>query len=239
MITEKWSQFIIIGLIIAVIVVGAAGFLRPTVISQLKEENRLSVSGAAILSVEPDEVVIVVGSETEAASAEDSQRANTGAINGIRSALNRTGIAAENVTTVAYYLEIIREYDKDEIPEVVGYRTIHLLEIKSASTKKAGEYVDAAVNGGANRVDSVTFGLSDANEKAVRTQALALAGQDARAKAEASAAGLGLSVKRVVRASEGWVYVTPMRAGAEAMSTEITPGQVQVSASLNVAYEIG
>lgn len=242
MITEKWSQYIIIGLILAIVVIGAAGFTRPTVISQIAEENRLDVTGTATLSVDSDEVVIFAGAETDAASADDSQRANAGIISGMRTALDRSGLAAENVTTASYSLDIIREFnDKTNKTEIVGYRTTHILKIKSAATAKAGDYVDAAVNGGANRVDSVTFTLSNAKESTVRTQALTQAGQNARSRADASAQGIGVAVRRVVRASEGYVSVVPYATRALGMeaATEITPGQVEVSASISVTYEIG
>ncbi|MEM7814829.1 MAG: SIMPL domain-containing protein [Candidatus Aenigmatarchaeota archaeon] len=240
MITEKWSQYIILALIGAIVIVGAFGFLRPTVINQLEEENRLSVTGTATLSAAPDEVVILAGAETLAAEADDSQRANAGLISAIRSALERKGLTAENVTTASYYLEIAREWNKTtERMEIVGYRTVHILKIKSSNLNKAGDYVDAAVSGGANRVDSVTFGLSTAKEADYRKQALEQAGANARERADAAAQGLGVRVTRVVRASEGYVSIVPYtRALAAEAATEITPGQVEVSASVSVTYEI-
>ena len=240
MITEKWSQYIILVLIAALVVVGAFGFLRPTVISQVAEENRLDVTGTATLSVAPDEVVILAGAETLAAEADDSQRANAGLISAIRSALNRTGLSAENVTTATYYMEIVREWNKTtEQMEIMGYRTVHMLKIKSASLNKAGDYVDAAVSGGANRIDSVTFGLSKDREAELRKQALTLAGENARERADAAAQGLGVRIVRAMRASEGYAAVVPYATRSMAESaTEITPGQVEVSASISVTYEI-
>jgi len=244
MLGEKIPQYTILGLILAVIIVGAAGFTRPTVISTIAEENRLDVTGTATLSVSPDEIIILAGAETEAASAADSQLTNAGMISGMRTALNRTGLAAENVTTASYSLDVIREYDEKTNTTKISYRTTHILRIKSSDTTKAGDYVDAAVDGGANRVDGISFTLSDSKETEIRTQALKLAGQDARSKADASAQGLGVSVKRVVRANEGYIsiypYATEMRASPSAgAATEITPGQVEVSASIGVTYEIG
>jgi hypothetical protein len=207
--------------------------------------NLIDVTGTYTNYVDPDKVDIYVGAQTDADKASDSQQQNAAIMQNIRNGLSLKGITSKSIQTTQYSLQQIREWD-DIKREYVnkGYRTIHILKIKLTDINKAGEIIDIAVSNGANRVDNVVFGLSDTVEKQMRIQALTEAGKNAKEKADAIASGLGISITKVNRASESSVWVTPyyamkenLAAGVAAAPTEISPGQIQISASVGVSYE--
>jgi hypothetical protein len=208
-------------------------------------KNTIDVTGTYTSYADPDKVEIYLGAQTDSNEASDSQQQNAVILQKIRSGLASKGITSSSIQTTQYSLEQIREWD--EIKRVYvnkGYRTIHILKIKLTDINRAGEIVDVAVENGANRVDSIVFGLSDSKAKTMRTQALTEAAKNAREKADAIANGLGISITKVYRASEGFVGVTPyyvnkeMVAGAAAPApTEISAGQIEISASVSVSYE--
>ena len=205
----------------------------------------IDVTGTYTSYADPDKVEIYLGAQTDSTDASDSQQQNAVILQKIRSGLSSKGITSSSIQTTQYSLEQIREWD--DVRRVYvnkGYRTTHILKIKLTDISKAGEIVDVAVENGANRVDSIVFGLSDSKAKTMRTQALTEAAKNAREKADAIASGLEVSITKVNHASEGYVGVTPYYATknlgvaeAAAVPTEISAGQIEISASVSVSYE--
>jgi len=207
-------------------------------------KNTIDVTGTYTTYADPDKVEIYLGLQTDSDDASDSQQQNAAIMQKIRNGLASKGITSTSIQTTQYSLEQIREWD--DIKRVYvnkGYRTIHIIKIKLTDINKAGEIVDVAVENGANRVDNIVFGLSDSKTKTMRTQALTEAAKNAREKSDAIASGLGVSITKVIHASEGYIGVTPyyvakgLAAEAAAAPTEISPGQIQISASVSVSYE--
>ena len=110
-----------------------------------------------------------------------------------------------------------------------------------------GKVIDAALNHGANRVDSLNFGLR--NKNLYQDEALRLAVLDAKRKAEIAAATLGkyiVSVRSVsinsnsVSAPRNYKLARSMAvedAVAE-YETPIESGTLQCSANVHVEFEI-
>jgi hypothetical protein len=97
-------------------------------------------------------------------------------------------------------------------------------------------------------VRRIEFGLTEAKEKELRSEAIEEACRDARAKADAVASGLGLTIIRVATARESGVSVAPYRAegfgeypmaipAPMAIPPPIEPKEVTVSATIDVTYE--
>lgn len=211
------------------------------------EQSTLSVSGNARLTSEPDKAEISVSVITESLSAFDSQQKNAQAAQAVRSAIAARGIAKDMITTSAYDLSPIQEWDQYGKVKTKGYRTTHTLLVKLSDINAVGGVIDAAAQAGANQIGSVQFGLSDQKLSGLRLQAISEAGKHAKEKAETLAKSLGVTLDGVQQASEGYADYQPVyplayaskESGAGiAAPTEISPGQVSVSASVNVVYRI-
>jgi uncharacterized protein YggE len=226
---------------------GGSEFFGGVFAAEEVTDNTLFVSGSATASDNPDQVTIMFSVETEDASARVSQQENAGITSDVRAALISRGIESEDIETTGYSLYQIREYEPESRKYIDrGFRTTHSMQVEISDIEGAGGIIDAAVLAGANRINGVYFGLSDSKMDELRMAALKAASENARERADAIAEGLGITVTRVMSVSEGYSYAPVARAYAQEMatvgdssvSTEITPGDVQVSATINVVFEI-
>lgn len=221
--------------------------LIPGAFAQEVTDNALFVSGSATASANPDKVTIHFSVETQDNSAQKSQQDNAATTAAVRSALTAIGISADSIETTGYTLYQDRQYDYEYRRYIDnGFKTIHTMKVELADTSRAGEVIDAAVSGGANNINSVSFGLSDSKLEELRLQALEAAAENARERADSIAEGLGVSINRVMSATEssspGPVlyrsYAVAEDSAAGAVPTEVTPGEISVTATVSVVFEI-
>jgi len=205
----------------------------------------IDVNGNARISADPEKVEVYLGAETTASTAKRSQQDNANIMEAVRNSLRLIGISSDDIETTQYTLTVVKHWDKDTEKYVItGYRTTHVIKIESTDINKAGDIIDKAVQSGANKVDNVVFSLTDEKINEMRLEALGKAGLNGKEKAEAIADSLGVNIKGVYRATESYVTYRPyVQRGFEAVAavaeapTEISPGQIEVSASLSVSYE--
>ncbi len=196
--------------------------------------------GTATVSASPDLAVIGVAVEARADTAAEARSQVATQVEELQSALTDAGYEAE---TTAFRLS--PEYDyAGETRELVGYRAYHALQFET-TPDDAGSAVDLAVDNGATAIQTVQFTLSDERRAELREEALAAAVNDARATAEtvAGAADRGVGSELSIQVgSAGFqpydsrvAYETAADAGA---STSFEPGEVSVTASVTVTYEL-
>jgi uncharacterized protein YggE len=210
-------------------------------------DNTLFVSGSATASDNPDKVTILFSVETQDDSALVSQQENAQKTATVRSALMGIGLESDSIETTSYNLAQVREYNPDTRTYVnKGFKTTHSMKVELSDISKAGEVIDTAVSAGTNNINGIYFGLSDSKLNELRMQALESAAENARDRADSIAKGLGVTVNRVMSASESYTPSPVYRnyavaeasvAGADE-STEITPGDVSVTATVSVVFEI-
>ena len=188
---------------------------------------------------------------TQDDSAQVSQQENADRTAAVRAALIAKGIDASDIETTSYSLYQVRDYNYQTGASIdKGYRTTHSMKIELSDIAEAGEMIDAAVSAGVNSVDGVYFGLSDAKMQDLTMQALKAAGENAKDKADSIANGLGVSVSRLMSATEGYTstpvayrsYDVKMETAGSAPSaapTEITAGDISVTATVSAVFEIG
>lgn len=236
---------VLVAIVIALAVVGAAFIMNSSVLTG--EKKTITIDGSYTQTVAPDKVEVTFSVVTNASTASDAQAQNTDITDAVMAALKAKGFAESDIETV--YYNVYPQYDwSSGSQKITGYQATHQIKVTSNNISDAGMIVDTAINGGANEVDYIDFGLKQATEQTVRKDALSNAAQNARDKAEGIAAGLGMSIKGIVSVSEGNIYYPPYRldytvASAEASGTgktvQITPGNVDVSASVSVTFELG
>jgi len=205
----------------------------------------IDVNGEAKIGADPEKVEVYLGAETRASTAKKSQQDNANTMQAVKNSLQLIGISTKDIETTQYTLTVEKRWDKDTNQYVItGYKTTHIIKIESTDINKAGDIIDKAVQSGANLVNNVVFSLTDEKIEEMRLEALRKAGLNAKEKAEAIADSLGVNIKGLYRASESYVTYRPyVERGYEAVAavaeapTEISPGQIEVSASLSVSYE--
>jgi uncharacterized protein YggE len=202
----------------------------------------LSLSGTATVHAQPDQVVFNIGAYTEEKTASAAIDENAGIMTAVLNAIKGQGVKAENISTAYYTVTPNYSYDAKI---VISYQVTNMMQVKISDFSKVGAIIDAASAAGANKVDSISFGLSDAAANNIKLIAYKAAIADAKAKASVITQNLGITVTGVQSVNENFYYpqIDYLKAavpisGATA-STPILQGNISVTVTLNIVYLIG
>jgi uncharacterized protein YggE len=154
-------------------------------------------------------------------------------------------VAENDIQTQRYSISQRTRWDPEEEQEVIiGYRVTNMVTAKIRDVDGAGSVIDAVVEAGGDltRIDSLSFSVDDPSAYQEEARAKAIA--DAKDKAEQLADLAGVSLGKPTYISEDTqvpspVYLRDAYAGeAAAIQTSISPGEVEVSVTVQVAYAI-
>jgi uncharacterized protein YggE len=203
--------------------------------------SKLTVQGDGKVTASPDMATIVLGVETQNASAAGAVRENAGLMNKTINALRAAGIAENNIQTSSFSLTTMPQDQPkmaNEKQKAPVFLATNQVTVKLNNTTEVGRVLDAAVSAGSNSIQQVSFDLRDPRPQ--NDKAMTLAIEDARRQAEVAAKAAGVKLGRVLEITEGYGYVAPTAKSAlfADISTPIQPGQLEVSASVTVIYEI-
>ena len=203
----------------------------------------IRTTGEASVSAQPDRAVIDLGVVTQSQNAQSAAAENAKRLDTVLRALKGAAGGGAAIKTVSYSLDPDYRYPKQGgQPEIAGYTARNTVEVTTPDLTSVGRIIDAATQAGANAVQRVEFSLKD--DQAARGQALRQAAQKARANAEAIASSLGLRITRVLRVEESVPpEIRPMESRVAAMAapvpTPVTPGTVEIRATVRLVVEIG
>jgi len=202
----------------------------------------IEVDGTGETRTSPDTADLDLAIDTQAKTAEEAANRNAAlaakVIDALKSKLGDKG----KITTAGYSLN--PEYDQraSEKPRIIGYNAQNTVTVHTGALDLVGALIDAAIAAGANRVNALNFSVKD--DTKARTEAIAIATRDARAQAEALASALGVKLGMILKATTvSQARPIPVRMGpAMAMSasvaTPVEPGEVTVSATVSLTFEI-
>ena len=204
-------------------------------------DRTLTVTGSASLDQKPDTAEVRLSVRTEAPLAKDATSTNQRLLAAVIDRLRGLGIKDQDMRTAAWNLMPQYEYQEKPSPNpprVIGYQVQATLAVRTAGVDHVGDLIDAAVAGGANGVESVSYFVQDAG--AVEDQLLLQAVKAARAKADLMAQQLGVRIVGVRRASiEGPVlYGGAPEIPAPARQVFLPPGTNQVTRTVQVEFLI-
>jgi uncharacterized protein YggE len=212
------------------------------------QRNTISVSGNGKVSTQPDKAELYIRVNTEGTTASAAKDANSNLAKKVIDALVGQGLKKSDIETNYYYLNKKQEWDENTKKYVdIGYEVNHVLKVTTKDLDNVGKLLDTAVNAGANGIDSVSFGLTEEKQKEVSREALRMASVNAENKAEAIVGSVGVSLGKLVTISESnynyMPYVRNMMYDKTASSapmaeTNIMPETLEVTATVNLVYEI-
>lgn len=212
----------------------------------------LSVSAEGKTSRRPDMATFSAGVASTGKTAGEAMAANAADMNRVVAALKKAGIADKDIQTSNLSLNPIYADNSrtppdaygQQLPRIIGYSANNNVTVKQRNVAEFGKVIDTLVAAGANQVNGPSFEVDDSD--AATDEARIEAMKKARARAELYARAAGLRVVRIVSISEGGGYTPPMpvmyaRAAAADMGGGPTPvqaGQVELSAGVNVLFEL-
>lgn len=242
---NNWLYIIIIALIAVIVVINVVKLDTEKITSD-ENSRTITSSGTAFKDVEPNKVEINFAVETKAKTAQEAQTQNAELVNKAKEALKDLGLSDKDIETTYYNVAPEYSYDKDyqQPAKIVGYVAVHNLKATSKQVSEGGKIIDALSSSGVNRVNSIQFGLDEKKEAEVKNVLIEEASKNAREKANSLAAGTGTKIKNVISVSENSYYYPPIRyaadyavASAETKSN-LSPGEIKVTAIVNVVYSI-
>ncbi|MEW6605177.1 MAG: SIMPL domain-containing protein, partial [Thermoproteota archaeon] len=222
-------------------------FSDPATVPTMPDTNNtLFVTGTATQKVEPDTITVIFAIETVDVTAGGALESNSEAIDAVIIALQDAGVA-ENETSTAYF-SIHPNYNNTEFgaQELTGYTVTNSIMVKSSHLSNVSDWIDTAVNAGANRVDSLSFTLSEERLDEIRAGITQNAIDNARNKADALAQALDVEITGVKAATLFDFYgptaipfsLSFATDAAESTGTPIIPGEQTVTAAVGVVYRI-
>ena len=236
------TKFLLIVTVFAVLALGlsACGGI-PT-----RQENprTVSVTGTGMVSITPDIAYISVGVHTEAPTASEAVDDNNTQTQKVIDSLTKSGVAAEDIRTSNFSIWPNQRYDETGQPIGTNYAVDNTVYVTIRDLAKMGELLDAAISAGANTIYSVSFDLSDKSEDMKKARDLAVKNAQDQAAELAAAAGMELgeiqSISYYDSGAAPYMEYGKGGGGGEgpAMAVPISPGTLQLSASVGVTYFI-
>ncbi len=210
-------------------------------------QQTITVAGTAATQVSPDRVILSFGVETREKTAAAALDENNVLMKSVLDALHAAGVR-ENETQTANF-NISPNYQNAPMTigpgNLTGYTVTNTIQVTSSNLDNVSNWIDAAVKAGSNRVNNVSFTLSDAQMKSIRASLITQAIDNARSKADLAASAVGVKIVGVksINVNDnfwsppyGAVMMTPVESGGGA---PVIAGQQQVSTNVNITYLIG
>ncbi|WP_424931291.1 SIMPL domain-containing protein [Amaricoccus macauensis] len=232
-ITTKWAAV----LTLVALVTGEG-------IAAQEVSRHITVTGSGVVSVKPDTARIMVGVQARGETAKAALDEMSSLLDGVFSALDDAGIVEENRQTTALSLDplyVQQERDGRNTREISGYRAMSMLSIRVADIGGAGALIDRLTQAGANRIDSISFEISEPEAAAATARQRAV--ENARQKAGEYAEAAEVSLGEVVSISEhGSAAPRPMMSGARmaeaSFAVPVAEGSIEVEAQVTVIFRI-
>lgn len=231
----------------------AASLAGPAVVAAQAQSDTedtvrsISVNGTGRVKAEPDVADISLGVTKQGDDAQSAAGEAALAMEAVIAALLEAGIAEEDIQTSSLSLYPVYDYNENP-PDIEGWEASNMVNVTVRDIESVGSVVDAATVAGATNVNGITFRVEDPTAAEAEARSAAVA--DAKAKADQLAADAGVNIIGIISISEsGGQQPMPlyfegdtMAMGAASMDmakTPVLPGEVELSISVFIQYEIG
>ncbi len=227
--------------VLAVAVIAATGLAAS---ADEVARRSIRVQGTGAIDAKPDQAVILAAVIDQEATAGAALEANSAAMRRVLATLAELAVADSDIQTRSFIVTPIferRQRGATATPRIIGYRVTNRIAVKVRDLDRLGAMLDAVVAAGADRLDGIRFSIAEPERLADAARREAMA--DARRKAELYATAAGVRVGRVLDIAEQGVRLPrPTLIQAAVMSVRaavpIAPGELRVSATVTVVYEI-
>ena len=210
--------------------------------------SRITVVGHASGTQAPDFAEVSVGIEVKGASAAAALDAASKAVAGVSALAREANVPAADIGTAAVTLRpatrTVGRPGGGMTEEADGYAASNVVRLRLSDMARLGDLMARMVQGGANRIDGITFGLRDPDGVTAKLQVAAT--RDARdraaALAEAAGAKLGPLCTLSVLGAEPSPFAPGMRmltaSAPKARPVPVEAGAIESSASVTAVYAL-
>ena len=216
-----------------------------TVLPGASQTSGISVCGHGTADTHPNQAKIEVGVQASASTAEAARSQAARAMNAVLAALASQGVASADIQTDYFAIQPEYNYGSGS-PDLTGYSASNNVTVTVHAVDKTGIIVDAVTQAGGNNVmvSGIQFSTGDPSQTLAQAQQNALANAYQLAEKAASAAGVSLGAPLSIQLDGCGEATSVVRAanasGASSSNptTPIAPGQIEVTADVQVVYAI-
>lgn len=242
---NKTSYLAIIALSVVLVVMSLTIYAISQGGSEEAAMNTISMSGYAEQKVVPDTASISIGAVVQSDTSEQATSENAAIMSAVMEELKALGLEDNEIRTSYVSVYPIYNYEKERT--ITGYSASNSVEVTTTNLEILSDIIDNSAAAGANQIGSISFSVSDEQQKELREELMDEAVADASSKADTLADSLGVRITGVKTSSiyEGGsprVYYSMAAEAIEeeaAFETPIQPGESTVSMSVEVTYYIG
>jgi uncharacterized protein len=206
---------------------------------------QIVTTGQGEVRIAPDRATVIIGVQTRATTAADAAAQNSRKQRAVIDAVKAKGVPAEQISTSGFNVVPETRYDRQgqAAPRTTSYLVMNMVTVELRRIDLVGPVIDAALESGANQINSLSFGVS--NTDSSRRAALAIAVAKSKADAEVMARAAGGSLGPLIEMSAGEFYMPPPRPmmtmmkveAAQADAVPIEAGQEVVRASVTARWQ--
>lgn len=209
----------------------------------------ISVTGMAEIEVVSNEATIAFGIETIADDSKTAEKLNSEIANKVIAKIKEL-VGKDSVETVSYNIYENNEWDyKTQTYTNKGFKATHQIKVTTSDLEIIGDVIQLAMNEGATTLNGISFGLSKAKEKELRTQSLENAVDVAYEKAKIISKASNVKLNGVKSVTENNYYYTPyeysanvrmddMTGGNALKNADIQPQKLTIRSNVAVSYAI-
>lgn len=210
------------------------------------QQEGIWVSGEGRVPAVPDVAILRLGIEAQETTVADAQERAAAAMKKVMDALEDQDVDEKDIQTQQFSIRRITRWDDNKQQEVViGFRVTNMVTAKIRDVENAGTVIDVvtAAGGDLTRIDSISFTVDDPTEYYKEARELAV--KDAAAKAKVLADVAGVKLGKPTYISESSYVPSPVYRGdmvmaeaAPAVETPISPGEMEITLNVQLAYAI-
>lgn len=237
------TKFLLFAVLAFALVLSACG---PAVVSQGAQPvaRSLNVNGLGSTYLTPDIAYIYIGVHSEGATASEVVAANKDQTNAVLDALKAAGVDEKDLRTTNFSIWPSQQYSPEGTVTGSIYMVDNTVYVTVRDLDGLGDLLDDTIAAGANSINSIQFDVAD--KTAAVKEARVKAVEDAKTQAQelADAAGLKLGEIQNISFYDNSPYPVfeGKGGGGGAMaansSVSIQPGQLTISVSVNITYNI-
>ena len=237
------TKILVFAVLAFALILSACG---PTTINQEPQpvSRTLNVNGLGTTYLTPDVAYIYIGVHNEGATASEVVSANKAQTTAVLDALKKAGVDEKDLRTTNFSIYPSQQYSPEGSVTGTIYMVDNTVYVTVRNLDGLGTLLDDTINAGANSINSIQFDVAD--KSAAVKEARAKGVEDAKTQAQELATAAGITLGNIQNISYYDNSPVPMFEGkgggggamAADTSVSIQPGQLTISVSVNITYEI-
>lgn len=221
----------------------SSGFRINSVLTPKTDSFKATGEGKA--TAIPNLATINLGVQIQKPTVKETQDEANRILNAITQSLKDQGIDKKDIQTTNYYLNPNIDYSNNS-RRINGYSLNSDLEVKVRDFDKLNAVIDTGTKQGANQVGAISFGFDDNKRKELENEAREKAVKAAKNKAIDLAKITGITLGRIIDVQENGNFPSPRMYDMYTMaitkesaspSTNLQPGEGQISTTITLTYE--